>query len=228
MDIIKVIVERQDKYNITDAELSKRTGISEYTWYDLKRYKLYLTRVAYMAICAYLEMPVLSDNEIENALEENKRLVGSPESNLTVAAETIDPEYLEKIERELNSLKQENSNIEGKNRIIEDLQLKLEDINKKLKEKEDSLNEKIQQAYSDGVRDAMQKIPMMQQAENNKFVELLNEEYSEEIGRLQDALRTSRQQYKELYNYIAGYIERNVIGEKLYIDKFTLPYEESL
>ena len=225
MNFIDIVKNKQEKFSIPDSEVCKRSGISEYTFYDLKRYKLYLTRVAYFSLCAVLDIPVLDDDGIEDILAENRKLVGSPSSNLTIAAEYVDPNYLEKIEKELKELKLSSENIENKDKVIQELQMKLNKILRQLKEKEDSLNAQIQQAYSDGIKEGLEKIPIMQQANNQQFVELLKEEYSEQIERLEDALRLSRKQYAALYNYVAGYLERNVIGERLSIERFSIPYE---
>lgn len=228
MDFIERIKNRQEQLNLTDLEISKRTGIAEYTYYDLKQYKMYLTKVAYFSLCCVLDMPILEDSEIEDILLENRNLVGTPSTNLTVAAETVNPDYLDKLEKELESLKIENKNVKNKDKVIEDLESKLYTVLKEIREKEDSLNQKIQQAYSDGVREAMTKIPLMQQANSNQMIVALNEEYSVEINRLKEMLKKSRQEYKDLYNYIAGYLERNVIGEKLSISKFEIPYEGNI
>ena len=226
VDIIKVMTEKQDALMLSDEEVCRRTGISEYTYFDLKKYRLYLTKIAYFALCHVLELPILDDEQIDSLLEKNKELVGNPTSNLKIAAEMVNPEYLEKLERELKSLKIENANIDNKEKMIEQLKSRVTELLSMLSKKDETLNEKIQQAYSDGVKEGMTKIPMMQQAENNRFVALLNEEYSEQIERLEEVLKESRGNYSSLYLYVKNYIERDIIGEKLNIDRFPQPYGE--
>lgn len=220
MDFISIIKLNQERKGLTDAEVCNFTGISEYSYYDLTRYKMYLTRVAYFALCAVFELPILESKEIDALLAENKELVGNPSTNLTIAAETINPDYLTKLEKELNSLKVMSDNADRKNKVIQKLEAEIAEVVNTLSEKEKQLNEKIQEAYSDGIRDAMVKIPVMQEASNQTFINLLNEEYTEKIDKLENALSTAKKKYSELYKYVKAYVDRDVIGEKLDISSF--------
>ena len=105
MDFIKLMSAKQKQKGYSDKKMSELTGISEYSYYNLKKYRIYLSKVAYYSISSVLGLNMLSDEEINHIIEENRGIVGTPESNLNIAAECVNPEYLEKMQVELVKLK---------------------------------------------------------------------------------------------------------------------------
>ena len=85
MDFIQLIKSKQVESGLSDLEISKKSGIDEYTYYNLIKYRCYLSRVAYFTLSAIFSLPILTDLEIDEIISENKKLVGTPESNLYVA-----------------------------------------------------------------------------------------------------------------------------------------------
>lgn len=230
MDFITLITAKQKDKKYTDKQMSDLTGINEYTYYGLKKYRLYLSKVAYYAICGVLELPILENDQIEKILKENHQIVGSPEVNMSIAAEFANPVYVENLELELSKLKATLDNIDEKNKVINNQYLEIDKLRKELVEKEKGLKHEIQQAYSDGVKEGKTKIENMKNASNQQMINMLNEEYTSQIDKLEKALKKSENQYISLYKYIRGYI-KNTPDCTLSLEGFKKPlglYKEEL
>lgn len=222
MDFITLITAKQKDKKYSDKQMSDMTGINEYTYYGLKKYRLYLSKVAYYAICGVLELPILEKEQIKKILEENHQIVGNPETNMSIAAEFANPAYVEKLEIELSKLKATLDNIDEKNKVINNQYLEIDKLRKELVEREKGIKHEIQQAYSDGVKEGKTKIENMKYATNQQMVDLLNEEYTRQIDLLEKALKKSENQYISLYKYISGYI-RNTSDCTLNLNNFEKP-----
>lgn len=205
MDFIKLVDSVQSTKGYSDSEMAKLTGINEYTYYGLKKYRLYLSKVAYFSISSVLGLPIEKDSEIENILEENKKIVGSPESNLSIAAECVDPDYLEKMEKELARVKKTLDTVDEKNKVITAQYAEIEKLRKEIEQGWTDLNQKIQEAYSNGVREGAAKIEIMRASANQKMIMDLNEEYTDKIDKLEKALYRVEKQYCELYKVVNNY-----------------------
>ena len=103
MDFVKLMSTVQRDKGLSDADMAKLTGISEYTYYGLKKYRVYLSKVAYFAISSVLGLPIEKNTVIDDIIVENRNIVGLPESNLSIAAECVNPDYLEKMEYIINN-----------------------------------------------------------------------------------------------------------------------------
>lgn len=205
MDFIKLVDSVQNNKGFSDSEMSKLTGISEYTYYALKKYRIYLSKVAYFSISCVLGLPIEKDTEIESILEENKKIVGLPESNLAIAAECVNPEYLEKMEVELSKLKKTLDTVDEKNKVITAQYAEIERLRKELEQGWNDLNQKIQEAYSDGIREGAMKIEIMKTSAHESMMMDLNEEYTDKIDKLERALYKVEKQYFELYKLVYNY-----------------------
>ena len=205
MDFIKLIDSVQSNKGYSDADMAKLTGISEYSYYSLKKYRIYLSKVAYFSISSVLGLPIVNDSEIESILEENREIVGTPESNLNIAAECVNPEYLEKMENELARVKKTLDTIDEKNKVITAQYSEIANLRKEIEQGWTDLNQKIQEAYSNGVREGAAKIEIMRASAHQKMIMDLNEEYTDKIDKLEKALYKAEKQYFELYKLVYNY-----------------------
>lgn len=222
MDYITLITSVQRDKNISDAEMSNLTGINEYTYYALKKYRIYLSKVAYFSISSVLGLPIGTNDEIEDILLENKEKVGSPESNLSIAAECVNPDYLEKIEKELARLKQVADVIEEKNKVISNQFVEIERLRKELESEWSNLNKKVQEAYSNGVREGASKVEIMKASESQRMLMALNEEYSETIDKLEKGLSRFEKLYNALYKAVYVY-NQNSFDNGVDLSNFDTP-----
>ena len=87
MDFITLVSAKQKSKKLTDKQIAELSGIPEYCYYNLKMYRTYLTKVAYYSLSCVLDLPIDSNEKIEDILIENKNKVGTPETNLSIAAE---------------------------------------------------------------------------------------------------------------------------------------------
>lgn len=211
MDFIQTVKSVQEKKKISDKEICERTGIGEYIFYNLMNYRTYLTRVAYFSLSCVLGLNILSDIEIDELLEDNKSIVGSPESNLYVAAECADFDRVEVLEKELALLKNNATGIDAKNKVINGLFVDIDKLKKELKTVKDESESKIQEAYSKGIKDGSSKVGNMQSAQSQMMIDALNEEYMERIGKLETALKKSEYTLSVLYKEIEAINQDGIV-----------------
>ncbi len=175
MDFISKVNEKQKELGLTDAELSKKTGINEYTLYYVKNYRQYLTKVGYYALCSVLKIKVV--DYIDALLEENKGLVGSPESNLELASNFPDLDYLERLEKELVALKKLKDRIDSKDAVINSQLIEIKELKKELEELNKKNSDLEKAAYSQGVKAGLVQIQQMKRLESEKELKRrINEE----------------------------------------------------
>lgn len=222
MDFVKLMSTVQRDKGLSDADMAKLTGINEYTYYSLKKYRLYLSKVAYFSISCVLGLPIEKNSVIDEILLENKEIVGLPESNLMIAAECVNPEYLEKLEIELNRLKKVADTVDEKNKVISSQFIEIERLKKELESDWNDLNKKIQEAYSNGVREGAAKVEMMKSSINQSMMMALNEEYTDKIDKLEKALHRVEKQYIALYKAVEYYNKISMDGINL------TPFEKPL
>jgi hypothetical protein len=205
MDYIKLVSAVQNEKGYSDTQMAEKTGINEYTYYNLKKYRLYLSKVGYYAISSVLGLPILSDEEIESILRENKEIVGIPETNLEIAAEYVNPEIVDKLEKELSRVKTALDNIENKNEVINIQYREIEKLKNELSSEWKDLNQKVQEAYSKGVKEGSEKVAIMRNSSTQHLIDMMNEEYTDKIDKLEKALSKSEQQYLGLYKLMQYY-----------------------
>lgn len=202
MDFIQLIKSKQVESGLSDLEISKKSGIDEYTYYNLIKYRCYLSRVAYFTLSAIFSLPILTDLEIDEIISENKKLVGTPETNLYVAETYGDIQRIELLEKELARLKGSHESISQKNIVINSQYKEIEKLKKEIDKLKSEIDEKVRDAYSNGITDGMSKIGNMQTAHNNLLIDALNEEYTEKIDKLELALKKLELSYTNLYREV--------------------------
>ena len=202
MDFIKLVSATQKEKGLTDKEIAERTGINEYTYYNLKKYRLYLSKVAYFSLSCVLDLPILSDKEINSILVENQGIVGIPETNLDIAAEYVNPKQVERLEKELSRVKDSLDKMDAKNSVINAQFLEIEKLKKDLSSEWKDLNLKIQEAYSKGVKDGANKVEIMKSSASQHLIDIMNEEYTDKINKLEKALSKVENQYMRLYKVV--------------------------
>ena len=205
MDFIKLISAIQKDKNLSDTEVSKLSGISEYTYYNLKKYRIYLSKVGYFALCGAFKLNIENDDVIEEILNENRNIVGLPKSNLSIAAECVNPEYLEKMELELSRLKDILDRVENKDKVISLQYIEIDKLKRELEDSWKGIDKKVQDAYSQGVKESLSKFQITKDAQKDAFIMELNREYTERINKLEIALNRVKSAYdwlnKEIENY---------------------------
>ena len=202
MDFITLISAIQKEKGISDNEMAKKTGINEYTYYNLKKYRLYLSKVAYFSISSVLGIPVENDAGIEDILNENKRIVGLPESNLEIAGEYVNPKQIELMEKELSRVKSTLDTIEEKNKVINAQYMEITKLRQELTLEWNDLNHKIQEAYSNGVKEGASKVEVMKSSATQQMIDIMNEEYTDKIDKLEKGLKRVESQYARLYKVV--------------------------
>lgn len=217
MDFMHLVRSKQVEQGLTDKEVGLMAGIEEYTYYNLVKYRGYLSRVAYYALSCVFKLPILSEDEIVELLKENKDLVGTPETNLYVADNFIDIARVDLLEKELARLKETHKSVEKKNEVINKQYKEIEELHKEIEKLRKDINDKVQQAYIDGIKEGSSKISNMQRAHNNALIEALNLEYTEKIDKLELALKRADLRYSRLYKTV---IDNNLVNN---IDTFDKP-----
>lgn len=228
MDFIKLMSAKQKQKGYSDKKMSELTGISEYSYYNLKKYRIYLSKVAYYSISSVLGLNMLSDEEINHIIEENRGIVGTPESNLNIAAECVNPEYLEKMQVELAKLKKTLDKVDEKNKVINSQYIEIEKLKKDLEINTLKIQEDIKKAYSDGVKEGSEKVKNMKSANQQLFIDSLNREYTDKISKLESALHKIEKQYAYLYRSVEESIKTNVMPNLNNIEKPLLLQKEKL
>ena len=228
MDFIKLMSAKQKQKGYSDKKMSELTGISEYSYYNLKKYRIYLSKVAYYSISSVLGLNMLSDEEINHIIEENRGIVGTPESNLNIAAECVNPEYLEKMQVELVKLKKTLDKVDEKNKVINSQYIEIEKLKKDLEINTLKIQEDIKKAYSDGVKEGSEKVKNMKSANQQLFIDSLNREYTDKISKLEFALHKIEKQYAYLYRSVEESIKTNVMPNLNNIEKPLLLQKEKL
>lgn len=228
MDFIKLMSAKQKQKGYSDKKMSELTGISEYSYYNLKKYRIYLSKVAYYSISSVLGLNMLSDEEINHIIEENRGIVGTPESNLNIAAECVNPEYLEKMQVELVKLKKTLDKVDEKNKVINSQYIEIEKLKKDLEINTLKIQEDIKKAYSDGVKEGSEKVKNMKSANQQLFIDSLNREYTDKISKLESALHKIEKQYAYLYRSVEESIKTNVMPNLNNIEKPLLLQKEKL
>lgn len=228
MDFVHLIASKQLEKGLTDLEVSIKTGINEYTYYNLKKYRIYLSRVAYYALSCVFSLNILSDKDIDGVLEENRKIVGNPESNLSIAAECVNPETLERLELELNKLKRTLDTVDEKNKVINKLYSEIDLLKKELLSIQADITERVKQAFSDGVIEGSKKIESMKMSNNQQFINSLNAEYTEKINKLELALKKVDLVYTRLYKEVQIARQNNVVADIHGFDKPLLLMKEEM
>lgn len=228
MDFIHLVASKQVEKGLSDSEVSLRTGINEYTYYNLKKYRVYLSRVAYYSLSCVFGLSILLDNEIDAVLEENKRIVGHPETNLDIAAEFVNPKTVERLETELNKLKRTFDTVEEKTKVINKLYLEIDSLKKELGSIQDDIKERVKKAFSEGIIEGSKKIESMKISSNQQFINTLNAEYTEKIEKLELALKKSELAYTRLYKEVEIAKQNNIVANIYGFDKPLLLMKEEM
>lgn len=222
MDFLTLVSAKQKEKNLSDLDISHLTGINEYTFYNLKKYRIYLSKVSYFALCGVLGIPMLSDAKIEEVLKENKEIVGLPESNLTVAAECVNPEYLEKLERELSKLKETLDTVETKNKLLKEQKDEIERLKIEIDKVNKEMVDKVREAYSNGVKESLDKISMMKSVSNQRLVDDILTEYKDKMEKVEQTLEIVNEEYYRAYSYL--YELSQVLPDgKINLSSFSVP-----
>lgn len=219
MDFISKVNKRQKELGLTDKELSEKTGINEYTLYYVKKYRQYLSKVGYYALCAVLDISVV--DYVDALLEENRGIVGAPESNLEIAAQYVNIEYLEKLEKELVSLKTLKDRIESKDILINSQNKEIENLTKELQYLKNTDTDIEKEAYSKGIKEGLIKIQQSMKVEKDKDFQRAERQYKSEIKKLENSLNKLEESYYNLYTYVAFQLKGN-------LDGFSIPLYMSL
>lgn len=228
MDFVHLVASKQVEKGLSDSEVSLKAGINEYTYYNLKKYRIYLSRVAYYSLSCVFELPILLDNEIDAVLEENKRKVGNPESNLDIAAEFVNPKTVERLETELKKLKRTLDTVDEKTKVINRLYLEIDSLKKELDNIQGDIKESVKKAFSEGVIEGSKKIESMKISSNQQFINTLNAEYTEKIEKLELALKKSELAYTRLYKEVEIAKQNNVVANIYGFDKPLLLMKEEM
>ena len=223
MDYIKLVSAIQKDKGMTDAEVAEYSGISEYGYYALKKYRMYLTKVAYFSLNAVFGLENRF-SELDEILMENKQKVGTPETNLQIAAEYVNPEKLGKLEKELAKCKKTLDSVKVKDALIEKQSMQIDKINRDLENSWKESKEKVKDAYSEGIRKGLSQIRMMKEANNQHMVDLLNEEYKDKIGKLEVSLDEVNKKYAGLYKVVEHY-NKTAFDGGVDLEKFDKPLE---
>ena len=213
MDFITLVSAKQKSKKLSDKQISELTGIPEYCYYNLKMYRTYLTKVAYYSLSCVLNLPIDSNEKIEDILTENKNIVGTPETNLSIAAEYVNPENYEKALKELARLKKTVDNMKQNSEVVNKLQSEISSLTKKLENLERDVSEKVKQAYSQGVSESFDKIANMKSANNQIVIDNIVEEYEVKLSRIDRSLKKIETQYIRLYKLVSDFNEK--MGEEV-------------
>lgn len=209
-DFIEEVRFKQSELGYTDREVSELTGIPLYIYYDLKKYRTYLTRVAYFSLCCVLGIEVVSHDDIDVILEQNKSKVGVPDTNLRLAAQVANPEYVMKLEKEVVALQGLKDRVDSLQDLILVLKREKEELEEKLSEKEVDVQEIEKECYQRVSRELSDKF----QRSLSNSIEL---EYREKIEELEDKISKRDieiRKYENLYYnfYMSMYRDK---GEKI-------------
>lgn len=207
MDFVKLFSARQKKLGYSDSQMAELTGINEYTFYNIKQYRTYLTKVAYYAIASVLHLNIDSDESIALILKENNQIVGVPQSNLSVAAESVNPETLKQMEKELIRLSGSINSVEQKEKVINSLRLEIDALRKEKDNLEKKLKRVEEDAYSKGVKEGSEKVQNMRAARSDSFNDFIISEYNKRIEQLERGIKRAEDQYAALYKYVSAFEE---------------------
>jgi hypothetical protein len=205
MDFITLVSAKQKSKKLTDKQIAELSGIPEYCYYNLKMYRTYLTKVAYYSLSCVLDLPIDSNEKIEDILIENKNKVGTPETNLSIAAEYVNPDNYEKALKELARLKKTVDNMKQNSEVVNKLQSEISSLTKKLEKLEKDVSEKVKQAYSQGVSESFDKIANMKTANNQIVIDNIVEEYEGKLSRIDRSLKKLETQYVRLYKMVSDF-----------------------
>lgn len=205
MDFITLVSAKQKSKKLTDKQIAELSGIPEYCYYNLKMYRTYLTKVAYYSLSCVLDLPIDSNEKIEDILIENKNKVGTPETNLSIAAEYVNPDNYEKALKELARLKKTVDNMKQNSEVVNKLQSEISSLTKKLEKLDKDVSEKVKQAYSQGVSESFDKIANMKTANNQIVIDNIVEEYEGKLSRIDRSLKKLETQYVRLYKMVSDF-----------------------
>lgn len=205
MDFITLVSAKQKSKKLTDKQIAELSGIPEYCYYNLKMYRTYLTKVAYYSLSCVLDLPIDSNEKIEDILIENKNKVGTPETNLSIAAEYVNPDNYEKALKELARLKKTVDNMKQNSEVVNKLQSEISSLTKKLEKLEKDVSDKVKQAYSQGVSESFDKIANMKTANNQIVIDNIVEEYEGKLSRIDRSLKKLETQYVRLYKMVSDF-----------------------
>lgn len=225
MDFIHLVKSKQNELNLTDKQVSEKSGLSEYVFYNLVKYRTYLTRLSYFALSSVLGLSILSEDEISLIIEENKKLVGTVESNLYLAENFIDEKKVEFLEKELSRLKEAHLSVESKNKVINSQYKEIESLRKEIDILKKNIDEKVREAYSNGIKDGSSKVSNLHGAYNDSLIEALNEEYTDKISKLEMALKKVELSYSNLYREV---LNKNLVADLNGFEKPLLLSKEEL
>lgn len=210
MDFISKVNAKQKELGLSDKELAEKTGINEYTLYYVKKYRQYLTKVGYYALCTVLDIKVV--DYIDALIEENRGIVGPPESNMEIAAQSVDLDYLEKLEKELLSLKTLKDRVETKDNLINNQKKEISELEQKVKELKVRDTKIEKEAYSRGIKDGLVKIQQTMKVEKEKDFHRAENQYKKDIKRLENSIKKLEESYYNLYRYVAFNLQGNLEG----------------
>lgn len=219
MDFLTLVSAKQKDKKLSDLDVSRLSGIDEYTYYNLKKYRVYLSKVAYFSLCSVLGIPVLSDAKVEDVLKENREIVGLPESNLSIAAECVNPEYLAKMENELAKLKDTVDTAKVKDEVIKKQSVEIDGLKREIEGLKKKSVEESKVAYQEGIKQSI-GVEVMKTAESQHFNDLMKLEYEGLLEKAEKARKETEEDYYRLYKYL---YELSQVDERIKLNLFRRP-----
>ena len=216
-DFIVEVNKKQQLKGFTDSFISKETGIPEYIYYDLKKYRTYLTRVAYYSLCVVLDLDIEDSETIDYIIELNKTIVGSPDTNLKLAAQSVNPEYVDKLEKEVKSLQILRDRLITTYDLVKALKDEIKELEKKNKDSVLLNKEEQKKKQQDIARELGLKM-------SKSLRTGLEKSYDDKINELTELLKKKDIEIKKCYElYYIMYMEV-LKGKEIDIDEYPLPH----
>ena len=179
-DFIAEVIKAQEKKGYTDKEVSDRTGIPECIYYDMKKYRTYVTKVAYYSICVVLEIDIYEE-DLDKIIENNKYKVGDPDTNLKLAVRVANPEYVRKLEKEIAVLQKLKDRLDSMQELLIVLKKENRDLRDLVEQSSKEDKEKEREIYQKVARELGSK-------SNRALSESIEREYREAIEALNDKI----------------------------------------
>lgn len=181
INFLEEVELKQLELGYTDKEVAELTGIPLYIYYDLKKYRTYLTKLSYFSLCSVLGIKVGSNDEIEGILEENRYDVGNPNTNLKLAAQVANPEYVMKLEKEVVALQGLKDRVESIQDLVIVLKREREELKQEIINNEKEKVEKEKEHYQKVTRELSDKF-------QRSLANSMEREYREKIEDLEDKI----------------------------------------